>query len=166
MITVRSTLKSDVDTLCEIQKAAFLPIYEQYHDSGNPCLRGPEDIARRLDSPTFKYFTILNDGEIVGGVLYRCEGRTPFVAELKPGEYYLTRIYIKPGLQCRGIGQKAIYLCEKEFSDAVKFYVDFPKELEKNRKCYENAGFYNSGKELEAEPGLVLVAYEKDVIHK
>lgn len=164
MITVRPTLKSDANTLCELQKAAFLPIYEQYHDSGNPCLRGTEDILPRLDSSTFKYFTILNDEEIVGGVLYRCEGRTPFVANLNAGEYYLTRIYIKPDLQCQGIGKRAILLCEKEFSDAVKFYVDFPKELEKNRKCYENAGFYDSGKELEAEPGLVLVAYEKDVV--
>lgn len=33
MIMVRPTLKSDVDILCELQKAAFLPIYEQYHDS-------------------------------------------------------------------------------------------------------------------------------------
>lgn len=89
----------------------------------NPCLRGAEDILRRLDSSSFK---------------------------------------VKPDLQCQGIGKRAILLCEKEFSDAVKFYVDFPKELEKNRKCYENAGFYDSGKELEAEPDLVLVAYEKD----
>ena len=29
MITVRPTLKSDADILCELQKAAFLPIYEQ-----------------------------------------------------------------------------------------------------------------------------------------
>ena len=164
MITVRPTLESDVDTLCELQKAAFMPIYKKYHDAGNPYLRGTEDISRRLDSSTFKYFTVLNDGEIVGGVLYRCYGRTPYIAELSTGEYYLTRIYIKPDHQCRGIGKQAILLCEKEFGDAVKFYVDFPRELEKNRRCYESADFYSIGKELEAEPGLVLAAYEKTVI--
>ncbi|MCH5304234.1 MAG: GNAT family N-acetyltransferase [Ruminococcus sp.] len=165
MIKIRPTLKSDVDTLCELQKSAFLPIYEKYHDAGNPCLRGAEDILQRLDSSTFKYFTILDNEEIVGGVLYRCEGSTPFVANLKAGEYYLTRIYISPDRQCQGIGKKAILLCENEFFDAIKFYVDFPKELSKNRKCYVNAGFKDSGKELEVEPGLVLVAYEKNITH-
>lgn len=163
MITVRPTLNSDVETLCELQKAAFTPIYEKYHDAGNPCLRGTEDISRRLDSSSFKYFTVLDDGEIVGGVLYRCEGRTPFTPELSAGEYYLTRIYIKPEHQRSGIGKQAILLCEKEFGDAVKFYVDFPRELEKNRRFYESAGFHSTGKELETEPGLVLVAYEKTV---
>lgn len=161
MITVRPTLTSDVDTLCELQKAAFAPIYEQYHDAGNPCLRGPEDISGRLASSSYKYFTILDEEEIVGGVLYKCEGRTPFIEKLNPGEYYLTRVYVKPDLQGRGIGKKAILLCEKELPDAVKFYVDFPKELEKNRKCYENAGFHASGRESEVEPGLVLAAFEK-----
>ena len=164
MITVRPTRKGDVDTLCELQKVAFMPIFEQYHDAGNPCLRGSEDISRRLDSSSFKYYTILDDGNIVGGVLYRCEGHTPFIARLNAGEYYLARVYVKPDCQCRGIGKKAILLCEDEFCDATKFYVDFPKELEKNRRCYESAGFHNSGKELEAEPGLVLVAYEKTVV--
>lgn len=161
MITVRPTAKSDADTLYELQKAAFTPIYERYHDAGNPCLRGVEDISRRLDSSSCKYFTVLDDGEIVGGVLYRCKGSTPFIAELNAGEYYLARIYIDPDHQCRGIGKQAILLCEKELRGAVKFYVDFPRELEKNRRCYEGAGFHSSGKELEAEPGLVLTAYEK-----
>ena len=126
--------------------------------------KGTEDISARLDTPTFRYFTILDDEKIVGGILYRCEGRTPFIAALGKGEYYLTRIYIQPEYQCRGIGKQAILLCEKEFDDATAFYVDFPIGLDKNRKCYENAGFRNSGKELEVEPGLVLVMYEKKIV--
>ena len=73
-------------------------------------------------------------------------------------------MYTTLNKQKQQIGKKAILLCEDEFCDATKFYVDFPKELEKNRRCYESAGFHNSGKELEAEPGLVLVAYEKTVV--
>lgn len=165
MITVCQAQKSDAEVLCELQKAAFLPIYEQYQDSGNPCLRGVEDILWRLDSDDFKYFTVLDDGEIVGGIFYRCGGRTPMVPELKKGEYYLARIYVKPDKQCQGIGKEAILLCEKEFKDATKFYVDFPQELEKNKKCYINAGFHDTGKSMEPEPGFVLVLYEKSVEH-
>ena len=162
MISVRPTVPDDADILCTLQKAAFQPIYERYHDKGNPCLRGPEDILRRLENPLFRYFTILDDGEIVGGIVYRCGGSTPFVSALQPGEYYLLRIYIRPDRQSRGVGKTAILLCEQAFPDARKYYVDFPRELEKNRKCYMNAGYRDSGQALEAEPGLVLVAYEKD----
>ncbi len=161
MIHIRATVETDAQILADIQRQAFLPLYERYHDSGNPCLRGIEDVANRLGSPFFRYFTILDDGEIVGGILYRCKGGTPMGDELKDGKYYLQRVYIKPEQQCKKIAQTAILLCEKEFADATCFSVDFPEDLIKNRKCYEAAGFCDTGKRMEVEPGLVLAYYEK-----
>jgi len=52
-------------------------------------------------------------------------------------------------------------LCEKDFPDAKLFSVDFPEDLIKNRRCYEKAGFKDTGKRLEAEPGLILACFEK-----
>ncbi len=163
MIKISATTDGEVSILAEIQKAAFLPLYEKYHDEGNPCFRGVEDVANRLNSPFFRYFTIFEDDEIVGGVLYKCKGKTPCILELKDGEYYLQRIYIKPERQCNKIAQKAILLCEKEFADATTFYVDFPVDLIKNQKCYQAVGFCDTGKRMEAEPGLVLACYEKKI---
>ena len=163
MIKVRTTTENDAFLLSEIQKKAFTPLYERYHDKGNPCLRGIEDITNRLNSPNFKYFTIFEDEEIVGGALYKCKGKGPFFDQLQEGEYYLQRIYIKPERQCKGIAQTAILLCEKNFMDAKLFSVDFPEDLSKNRRCYEKAGFCDTGKRLEAEPGLVLACFEKRV---
>ena len=162
MIAIRKTLPTEAETLAEIQKQAFLPLYERYHDTGNPYLRGVEDVRGRLDSPYFRYFTIFEDGEIVGGVLYKCKGKCPF-GELKAGEYYLQRVYVRPERQGRRVAQTAILLCEKEFPDAKKISVDFPEDLKKNRQCYETAGFFDTGRRLEAEPGLVLAAYEKRI---
>ncbi len=163
-ITIRATGENEALELCSIQKAAFLPLYEKYHDEGNPCLRGVEDIANRLNSDFFRYFTIFLDGEIVGGVLYKCKGRTPFVEGLGEEQYYLQRIYIKPEYQCKKIAQTAILLCEKEFPNAKGFLVDFPEDLIKNRRCYEKAGFVDTGKRLQAEPGLVLACFEKSLV--
>ena len=163
MIKVRATTQEETLLLSEIQKQAFSPLYERYHDEGNPCLRGVEDVVNRLNSPYFRYFTVYEDDEIVGGVLYKCKGKGTFFEELHEGEYYLQRIYIKPECQCKGIAQTAILLCEKEFPDARMFSVDFPEDLMKNRRCYEKAGFFDTGKRLEVEPGLVL-AYFKKVI--
>ncbi len=161
MITISETVETEAQILCDIQKAAFLPLYEKYRDSSNPCLRGVEDILNRLNSPYFRYFTIRFDNMIVGGVLYKCAGRGIFFDNLDVGEYYLQRIYIRPDMQNRKIARNAILLCEKEFADATRFTVDFPVDLEKNKKCYVSAGFRDTGKRAEAEPGLVLACYEK-----
>ncbi len=160
MITIRRTREEDTAVLLEIQRAAFLPIYEIYHDAGNPTLRGIEDITRRLQPP-FQQYTILEDGEIVGGIFYVTEGSTPHVPCLAPGEYYLGRLYIRPDRQSHGIGRQAIALCEREFPDARKFTVDFPRELDKNRRCYEATGFRPTGRQITPEPGLTLLLYEK-----
>lgn len=31
----------------------------------------------------------------------------------------------------------------------------------KNKRCYENAGFVDTGKRLEEQPGLILACFEK-----
>ena len=57
-VTIHPTLPREAELLSEIQKAAFLPQYEKIHDQGNPCLRGKEDILRRLNRQN-RYYTIL-----------------------------------------------------------------------------------------------------------
>lgn len=161
-ISIRKTVASEAQILSQIQKAAFLPLYEKYHDEGNPCLRGKEDILRRLN-PYNHYFTILCNDEIVGGIFYRCAGTRPPAIKIEKGEYYLCRIYVHPDYQGRGIASKAILLCEREFSDAKVFYVDFPRDLEKNRRCYEKAGYKDTGEIIVVEGAPVLAMYKKIV---
>lgn len=160
-ILVKETRPQEAAELCRIQKAAFLPLYERYHDDGNPYLRGEEDITDRLNTDRFRYFTIFLDGEIAGGVLYRCKGETPFTDDLEKGQYYLQRIYISPEHQGKRIAQTAILLCEKDLPGAKCFLVDFPQDLTQNKRCYVKAGFTDTGKRLEVQPGLVLACYEK-----
>lgn len=161
MISVRPTVFQDAPILHAIQKQAFLPLYERYHDAGNPYLRGMDDVTRRIDSPFFRAFTVLEDGDIVGSIFYRVQGSCPFLGDLKPGEYYLSRAYIRPDRQGQKIAQRAILLCEKHFPDAKLFAVDFPADLEKNRRCYEAAGYRETGLRHEVQPGLTLACLKK-----
>ena len=163
MIGIRQTVSEDAEILHTIQKDAFMPLYERYHDAGNPYLRGIEDISARLVHPVFRYFTILSDSETVGGVMFKISGRTPFYDPLPAGMIYLSRIYVKPSLQGRGIARTAILRCEREFPDAVQFSVDFPEDLERNRRCYEAAGYHDTGSRMETDPGVVLAGYLKQV---
>lgn len=161
-ISIRETIASEAVELSQIQKAAFLPLYEKYHGDGNPYLRGPEDILCRLNKCN-RYFTVICDGKIIGGIFYRCRGKRSPWNELKDGEYYLARIYIHPDYQNKGIAREVIKLCENEFPDAVAYYVDFPEDMEKNRRCYQNAGFCDTGERICMEGAPVLAMYKKTV---
>lgn len=163
MITVKRTKEADVQTLSDIQRAAFMPLYERFRDQGNPALRGKEDIERRLGTDVFACFTIFSQDEIVGGLWYKLKGQTPSGETLGDGKCYLQRVFIRPDMQSRGIARQAILLSEKEIADAKEFCVDFPETLSKNRRCYENAGYRDSGKSLRCADGLVLSLYEKRV---
>lgn len=163
MITLRETTIEDVNALTAIQQNAFLPLYEKYHDAGNPYLRDERDILCRLNNPKFLYLTILFDEKIVGGILYRIKGSTPFVKNLRWGKYYLGRVYISPEYQNKGIATEAILQSENFLKKPRKLYVDFPEDLDKNRKCYTKCGYRDTGKRLEAEPGLILACFEKRI---
>lgn len=124
-------------------------------------MRDKRDILCRLDNPNFLYLTILFDDVIVGGILYKLKGATPFIKTLTFGEYYLTRVYILPDHQNKGVATEAILQSEKHLKNLRKLYVDFPEDLEKNRKCYTKCGYTDTDKRLEVEPGLTLACFEK-----
>ncbi len=161
-ISIRATIPSEAEELSEIQKAAFKPLYEKYRDEGNPFLRGSEDILRRLNKFN-RHFTILYDGKTVGGIFYRLYGKRSPTVEIGEGEYYLARVYIDPKYQSKGIGREAIRLCEKEFADAKYFFVDFPEDMEKNRRCYQSAGYCDTGERINIEGTPSLAMFKKTV---
>ncbi|MBS5734669.1 MAG: GNAT family N-acetyltransferase [Clostridiales bacterium] len=159
-LSIKITNPSEAEELSQIQKAAFKPLYEKYHDEGNPFLRGPEDILRRLNKFN-RHFTILYDDKVVGGVFYRLYGKRSSSDEIGAGEYYLARIYIHPDYQNKGIARDAILLCEKEFPDARFYYVDFPEDMEKNRRCYQSAGYCDTGDRICIEGAPALAMFKK-----
>lgn len=161
-LSIRITDPSEAEELSQIQKAAFKPLYEKYHDEGNPFLRGPEDILRRLNKFN-RHFTILYNDKVVGGVFYRLYGKRSPTDEIGAGEYYLARIYIHPDYQNKGIARDAIILCEKEFPDARFYYVDFPEDMEKNRRCYQSAGYCDTGDRICTDGAPALAMFKKTV---
>jgi len=161
MITLRKTTIDDAVELIKIQKEAFKSLYEKYQDDGNPYLRDEQDILSRINRNDTEYYTIVDNEKIVGGILYKHHTSTPFCEMLEEGEYYLCRVYIRPDVQGKQIARTAIKLCEAMFPDAKKFYVDFPEDLEKKRRCYESVGYTDTGKRLKINEKLILSCYCK-----
>ncbi|MBO4217058.1 MAG: GNAT family N-acetyltransferase [Clostridia bacterium] len=161
-IFIRDTVPEDAEELLKIQKAAFKPLFEKYHDAGSPYLRGVDDILIRL-TDDYRHFTVFKGGRMTGGIFYRLRGKRAPEVFLEEGEYYLGRIYISPEFQGMGIGSSVIRLCDAKFTDAKAFYVDFPSDMDKNRRCYEKAGYSDTGEKIPVGDGLTLTVYKQNV---
>jgi GNAT superfamily N-acetyltransferase len=150
-IELRKTEYTEAEKLAEMQKAAFMPLYEIYQDEGNPFLRGAEDITIRLEHPEdFIYRSIYFDNKLVGGMCYRILGK---------GEYYLQRIFIMPEFHGMGLASGAIIKFENTLTDAVQFTLEFPIDRLMNKRCYEKAGYVDTGKREQISERLVLAHY-------
>ena len=142
----------DAESLAAIQKQAFKRLYDIYHDEGSPYLRSSDEIIRWLERPNWHVYKIYADGILCGGVAF-CERN-----EL-PGEYYLARIYISPELQGKGLASTAILLCEAKVINASRWLLDFPIDQVANRRCYEKAGYVETGETREQSGGAIVLAY-------
>ena len=69
MVTIREARGCDAAALALLQKEAFLPLWERYHDRGSPYLRGEEDILPRIGNPKYRYFCIFVDGVLIFYIL-------------------------------------------------------------------------------------------------
>ena len=147
----------DADALTAIQQQAFKRLYDKYHDEGSPYLRGADEIAMWLDRPNVSVYKIHADGVLCGGVSF-CERND------LPGEYYLARIYILPELQGKGIASTAILLCEATVTNASRWTLDFPVNEIANRRCYEKAGYMDTGERCEQSGGAITLVYMEKTI--
>lgn len=147
---------ADAEALVAIQKKAFERLYNLYHDEGSPYLRGTDEIIEWLARPNWHVYMITADDELCGGVSF-CE-------RLKqPGEYYLARLFVLPQMQGKGIASKAIGLCEATVHNANHWTLDFPIDQAANRRCYEKAGYQDTGEIRAQNQGkIVLALYEKN----
>ena len=144
--------KSDAASLIKLQEDAFRRLYDIYRDEASPYLKGIPEYMRWLDMSGVSYFKIVADSVLCGGIAYfRRDG----------GAYYLARVYIHPDFQGRGIAAAAIRLCEEKFPDARRYTLDFPDDQPANRRCYEKAGYADTGERRFINERLTLAIYEK-----
>jgi GNAT superfamily N-acetyltransferase len=154
IISISPANADDAESLTAIQKQAFERLYKIYQDEGNPYLRGSNEIEYQVKNGIVDIYKIFADDSLCGGISIRNNGN---------GEYYLHRIYVLPKLQGKGIAQKTIKLCEKNYPDAKRWKVDFPIDQLANKKCYENNGYYDTGLRETTSDKLTLAFYEKAV---
>ena len=154
-ISIKNVTIHDAKKLLNIQKQAFKPLYSIYHDKASPYRHDLEDIKQRINRENSDYYKILCDEKLCGGLC---------VYKMPDDYFWLAIIYIKPDFQNRKIAKSAIKLALDKYPNAKTWGLDFPVDQEKNRRCYESAGFNDTGKQEGISEKLVLALYEKKMI--
>lgn len=146
--------EKDAELLHQIKYAAFLPLYEKYHDDEtNPVKEPFEKIIRCIQEKKSDYFLVRVKNEAVGGVR---------VVEKQDRVFHISPIFILPEFQNQGIGFAAIQKLFTIYPQATTWRLDTILQEKGNCLLYEKCGFVKTGKKKVRKEGLTLIDYEKN----
>lgn len=152
---IRASIE-DARKLTDIQTETFDDDSRRFFNrpSGGPPYYDSLDMHIKFIKNDF-YYKIVDDDEIIGGIHVQAQ---------EGNHYYLAGIYIKPGEQNKGIGQKAIKFIESEFPYATKWTLDTPSVCVRNHHLYEKVGYKKVDEILlDKASSLYLYLYEKTI---
>lgn len=119
---------------------------------GPPDYDSLEDISCAIVKPENRYFKILKDGVLVGGVC---------ACDLDSGHFHLNSIYVFTAQQSGGTGTAAMRLLFGMFPEAQQWTLETPYLSIRNHHFYEKLGFVKTGETAPEPDGFTLFLYEK-----
>ncbi|MGN0577278.1 MAG: GNAT family N-acetyltransferase [Ruminiclostridium sp.] len=146
--------ESDIDTVFEIQQAAYKPLYEKYHDdNSNPYMENKDTVLRKYMRANTKGYLFVKNRVPVGAV------RINLYPESKSCR--VSALAVHPLYQGQGIAQQALLEIEKMHSEVEKWFLDTILQETGNCHLYEKIGYKRTGKIEEINENMTLVFYEK-----
>ena len=139
---------SDLDTILQVQYAAFREEAETFNDDLiEPLSQTKDDLLREFSYRVF--LKAIHNGRIVGSVRAHLDGDTVYVAKL----------IVHPDYQNKGLGRRLLNAAESSFPH-TRCELNAAKRMDKNSKLYMRCG-YVPFKEVEDESGRVFIYMEK-----
>ncbi|WP_391209940.1 GNAT family N-acetyltransferase [Psychrobacillus sp. L4] len=146
----RATLQ-DTESLFELQKKVFTPLYEKYEDhETSPVFQTLVRFKERLNTGDF--YKIMYSNSLVGSV---------HVYAKSPGVMRLHMINILEDYQGNGIAQQVLSRLESMYPEAVKWELDTILEEERNCYLYEKMGYVRIEDRWKINDKMTLVHYAK-----
>ena len=146
--------ENDIDTVFEIQRAAYKPLYDKYQDKHtNPYLESKETVLQKYMRKGTIGYIFLKEEVPVGAV------RIIFSHESKSGR--ISALAVHPQYQGQGIAQQALLEIEKKHSDTQRWFLDTIMQEPGNCHLYEKLGYKRTGKTEKMNENMTLVDYEK-----
>jgi ribosomal protein S18 acetylase RimI-like enzyme len=141
--------ESDAAEILRIQKAAFLGQGMLYNDMSLPPLVQKLDELMQ-DFKNYSFLKALYNGKIVGSVRGHIETDT----------CHVSRLFVHPDFQNRGIGKKLLLAVEDKFIGAKRFELFTGHKSERNIALYEKLG-YRKFRERPQGNNVTLYCMEK-----
>lgn len=146
--------ESDIDTVFEIQQAAYKPLYEKYHDDNtSPYMESKEMTLQKYTRTGTKGYLFYKNGVPVGTV------RISLFPEDKRGR--VSALGVHPQYQGQGIASEALLEIERMHSDVETWTLDTILQEAGNCHLYEKIGYKRLDKTEEINENMTLVFYEK-----
>ena len=155
-IEIREFRSSDIDIICVIQKAAFKPLYEKYHDEQtNPYRESKEAVLRKYEREGTRGYLILQEGIPVGAC------RINIDPETRSGR--ISGLCVLPQFQGQGIARAFLTRIEQMYSGINRWFLDTVKQEAGCCHLYEKLGYVRTGAERRINDKMTLVYYEKNL---
>lgn len=146
--------ESDLDTVFEIQRAAYKPLYEKYHDDGsNPYMESKDTVLRKYTRAGTSGYLFYTNSEAVGAVRINIDDAA------KSGR--VSALCVLPRYQGNGIAQTALLRIEQLHPNVKRWFLDTILEEAGNCHLYEKIGYKKTGKTEVINEKMTLVFYEK-----
>lgn len=146
--------KELIDAVFDIQKKAYKPLFDKYHDiDTNPYLETKEEILQKYTRPGTSGYVFLEEGIPVGAVRIIARGDVCKVSALA----------VLPEYQNRGIAQAALKEIESIHSGCKCWILDTILQEKDNCHLYEKLGYIRIGEPQAVNDRLTLINYKKAI---
>lgn len=108
-------------------------------------------IDKAFDDEKQTMYTISEDNDVVGGIIVEIR---------ETNENYLQTLWIKPGYQNQGIGNKAMQFIEDKFPNSKSWVLETPKKAVININFYEKWGYRTFEEKTFGDVTLVFMRKE------
>lgn len=153
-LEIRKFETGDIDIVYDIQREAYRPLWEKYHDDDtNPYMESKQDVLRKYTREGTQGYVFYMDGTAVGAV------RISVDPEYRCGR--VSALGVLPRFQGLGIAQTALRAIEEMHGDVVKWKLDTILEEKGNCHLYEKLGYVRTGQTEKVNDRLTLVFYQK-----
>lgn len=151
----------DVKLLHGLQVAAFMPLYEKYHDDDtSPARESEERLLDKIEDPNAEFYIIYEGKVPIGGVRVRHHHGELVLENVN----WISPIFIIPEHQNRGIAQKVIEKIFELYPETITWRLDTIKQEKGNCHLYEKFGFKRVGAEQVINEKMTLINYEKTCV--
>ena len=129
----------DMNSVFAIQRAAFQPLYEKYHDDdSSPYLETKQTVFRKYTKADTVGYVFRLDDTVVGAVRIHTDDKN------RTGR--VSALCVLPQYQGKGIAQTALLEIERLHPNIERWFLDTILEEPGNCHLYEKIGYQKTGK--------------------